>query len=493
MNPAQLNALEARRQIGAGELTSTELTEACLAVIEAVDPAVNAMIGRADDVRDQAARADEAVRRGAPLGALHGLPVAIKDIQATAGIPTTFGSAAHAQDVPHEDAGIVARIRAAGGIVIGKTNVPEFSIGANTVNRLFGATGNPFAVDLTCGGSSGGSAVAVATHMAPLATGSDHGGSLRIPASYCGVVGFRATPGVVPNEQRSTAQTNYSVQGPMARTVADCALLLSVIASRTEGASGDPMAFPLETQRLGALDPCDPSRLRIGVSEDLGGVLVSRTIRQLFRDRIERFARRVDRCEPCAVDLRDAPDVDWHLRQELFLGQWQDAAARWDADFNPNIRATYEAALATPLEAVARARRRQVELYREFRRAFDTCDVLICPAVAVPPFPWRDLNPRLIDDVPVENYMGWLALTSSLTVVGHPVVALPCGVDDQGTPFGLQVVGPAYSDHRLLTIAQALEEMFQTDAALARPRPDLDALAATPSSCRTEGRQIGRT
>ena len=160
---------------------------------------------------------------------------------------------------PAVDAGIVARIRAAGGIVIGKTNVPELSIGANTVNRLFGATGNPFDVTLTCGGSSGGSAVAVATNMAPLATGSDHGGSLRIPACYSGVVGYRATPGVVPNERRTMVQTNYSVQGPMARTVADAALLLSVIAERSNATRRDPMTFPLDASRFARLDPIDVS------------------------------------------------------------------------------------------------------------------------------------------------------------------------------------------------------------------------------------------
>jgi amidase len=232
--PADLDAVEARRLIETSELSPVELLESCIARIELVDPALNAMVTRAfDRARTEARAAEAAVRAGDPLGPLHGLPVAIKDIQATEGIRTTYGSADFADNIPTQDDGIVERVRAAGGIVIGKTNVPERSIGANTVNRLFGATGNPFNVDLTCGGSSGGSAVAVATGMAPLATGSDHGGSLRIPACYCGVVGIRATPGVVPNEQRTITQTNYSVQGPMGRTVADAALLLSAITQRT--------------------------------------------------------------------------------------------------------------------------------------------------------------------------------------------------------------------------------------------------------------------
>ena len=494
MNPAEpsaLSAQEACAAIASGALSPVELVRSCIDAIERVDPAVNAMVVRANErALHEAAQAEAAVRSGDELGPLHGLPVAIKDIQATAGIPTTFGSADFEHNVPDEDAGIVARIREAGGIVIGKTNVPELSIGANTVNRLFGATGNPFNVDLTCGGSSGGSAVAVATHMAPLATGSDHGGSLRIPASYCGVVGYRATPGVVPNEQRTTPHTNYSVQGPMARTVADCALLLSVIAARSDRTRSDPMAFPLDAGQFAVPEEMDPTRLRVAVSADLGGVLVSDSIRRSFIDRVAAITPLVDRCEWHEIDLRDAPDVDWHLREDLFVSQWSASAADWEEGFNPNIRATYESALQTPMQDIARARRRQLELYRQFCGIFEDFDLLICPGVSVPPFPWRELNPSTIDGAAVDNYMAWLALTSSLTVVGHPVVALPCGLDEFGTPFGIQVVGRMYEDYRLLGAAQALEQAFKSDDRLSRPEPDLQTLADTESTCQTEGRKV---
>jgi amidase len=486
-----LSAQQAREAIATGALSPVELVRSCIAAIERVDPALNAMVVRADQrALHEAAQAEAAVRNGDELSPLHGLPVAIKDIQATAGIATTFGSADFEHNVPDEDAGIVARIRDAGGIVIGKTNVPELSIGANTVNRLFGATGNPFNVDLTCGGSSGGSAVAVAANMAPLATGSDHGGSLRIPASYCGVVGYRATPGVVPNEQRTTPHTNYSVQGPMARTVADCGLLLSVIAARSSRTRSDPMAFPLDASQFAMLEEMDPKRIRVAVSVDLGGVLVSDSIRRTFTERVAAITPLVDRCDWYDIDLRDAPDVDWHLRQDLFVSQWSASAADWEEGFNPNIRATYESALQTPMQDIARARRRQLELYRQFCGVFEDFDLLICPGVSVPPFPWRELNPAAIDGAAVENYMAWLALTSSLTVVGHPVVALPCGLDELGTPFGIQVVGPMYEDYRLLCAAQALEQAFKSDDRLSRPEPDLQTLADTESTCQTEGRKV---
>jgi Asp-tRNA(Asn)/Glu-tRNA(Gln) amidotransferase A subunit family amidase len=457
-----------------------ELVAASLARIEQVDPSVNAMI---TVVADRAmAEAEAADRADAAVGPLHGLPVAIKDLQPTEGVRTTYGSAQFADNIPSADAGIVAKIRAAGGIVVAKTNIPERSIGANTVNRLFGATGNPFDPTKTCGGSSGGSAVALATDMVPLATGSDHGGSLRIPACYCGVVGYRATPGVVPFEDRTTPQTFYSVQGPMARTVDDLALLLSVIARRPDRGRRDPMAFPLDAERFATLDVLDPGDLRIGFTEDLGGVLVSEPIRAAFRDRVERLAGVVGRCEPVAVDLTDADEVDWRLRSDVFVTQYHAEVAGWDPGFNPNIRASYDGALQTPMEDIAKARSRQMELIRSFQALTDQYDAIICPGVSVSPFPWKQLYPTVIDGAPVDNYMAWLTLTAAITVIGHPVVAIPAGLDSaqpHPMPFGLQIIGRTYDDHRLLSVARALESVLAADPVTARPRPNIDRLLAT--------------
>ncbi len=480
--PCELTATEARRLIGRRELSPVALLESCIAQIEAVDPAVNAMVTTAfDRARAEAREAEAAVLRGDPLRPLHGLPVAIKDIQDTAGIRTTYGSPHFAANVPAADQEIVAAVRAAGGIVVGKTNVPEMSIGANTVNRLFGATGNPFSLELTCGGSSGGSAAALAACMVPLATGSDHGGSLRIPACYCGVVGHRASAGVVPNERRIPAHSVYSVQGPMARTVADAALLLSAIARRSRR---DPMAFPLDPAQFATLDEIDPGQLKIAVTEDLGGVMVSETIRQTFRERVGRFARHFGRCEWSDVDLRQATDVDWKLRSEIFVAQYADEVATWDEDFNPNIRRNVEAATRMSMQDIAMAHRRQMQLYQQFQEIFDEFDLLICPGVSVPPFPWKELHPTSVDGRPVRTYMEWLGLTAALTVVGHPVTALPCGRDRNGTPFGIQLVGANFSDRFLLGAAQALERVFAADPELVRPAPDFSRLAAAPAMTR---------
>jgi len=485
MEPSELTAIEAVERMASGELSSVELVQSCIDQIDAVDPVVNAMVIRNDGLAlERAAAADASRANGESVGALHGLPVAIKDLQPTADMRTTYGSPGFADDVPDQDAGIVHRIKAAGGIPIGKTNIPERSIGANTVNPLFGATGNPFDPTLTCGGSSGGSGVALASNMAPLATGSDHGGSVRIPACYSGVVGHRATPGVVPHELRSMTQTFYSVQGPMARTVADAALLLSVIADRSSGPRpADPMAFPLDAAAIRSLDPIDPSTLRIAVSDDLGGVLVSAQTRSTFHERIEKLSGSVAACDAHPIDLRRAPDVDWKVRADIFVAQYHQEAQGWGPDFNPNIRASYDAAQQMPMHDIAVARQVQMELNQNFQTIFDDYDVLLCPGVSVAPFPWTERNPTEIDGQPVENYMAWLALTASLSVVGHPVTALPCGLDLQGTPFGVQVVGPMYHDHRTLSIAAALETVFAADSSTARPIPDFEWLAQQRPNC----------
>lgn len=477
-NPFELTAREARQLIGAKRLSPVELLESCIAQIVRINPAVNAVVTECfARARAEAKRAEQAAVAGEALGPLHGIPVVIKDNQDTEGVRTAHGSPHYRDNVPTADSDIVAAIREAGGVVVGKTNIPEMSIGANTVNRLFGATGNPFDPQRTCGGSSGGSAVALACEMVPLATGSDHGGSLRIPASFCGVVGHRASAGLVPNEKRALAHSVYSVQGPMARSVADAALLLSVVARRP---TRDPMAFPLDPSPFARLDEVDLGRLRVAASADLGGLLVSREIRQTFRERVARFGGLFRECAWHDIDLRDAADVDWKLRSEFFVAQYHKDADGWDADFNPNIRNNYAAALQMSMRDVAIAHRRQMELCQYFQHVFHEFDLLICPTVSVSPFPWAELYPQNVDGRAIGTYMEWLGLTAALTVVGHPVTALPCGRDAHGMPFGLQIVGPNFADHAVLSAANALEAAFAADPVLARPSPDFATLAAAP-------------
>ena len=469
-----LAATDARRRIATRELSPVELLESCIARIEAVNPAVNAVITTCfDRARDQARAAERAVRSGDQLGLIHGLPVAIKDLSQTQGVRTTFGSLLYEDHVPDADERLVAAIRAQGGIVVGKTNTPEFGAGANTTNRVFGATGNPFAPDLTCGGSSGGSAVAVATGMAPLASGSDFGGSLRIPATFCGVVGFRPSPGTVPNETRPVGLTPLSVQGPMARTVKDAALLLAAMAGAD---MRDPFSGPLNADLLRPPEVVDLGGLRAAFSEDLGCAPVSRAIREVFRARTARFRSVFAQAQDRDPDLGPVHDVLEILRGVSFVAAHKERLETHRDILGPHIIDNTERGLRYTAADIAWAHVEQTRLYRRFLAMFDEVELLICPATAVSPFPHEQLSVSDIDGETMPTYMRWTAVTYGITMATPPAAAIPCGVDHAGMPFGIQVVGPNGKDRFVLDVAHSLEQVLAKDPATARPVPDLDKL-----------------
>ncbi|RMD63699.1 MAG: amidase [Alphaproteobacteria bacterium] len=469
-----LGAVELRRLIGAKKISPVELLDSCLARIAAVNPALNAMVAMGEErARDEARAAEAAVMNGAALGPLHGLPVGIKDLNATAGLRTTYGSLLYENHVPKTDERLVAAVRSAGAIVLGKTNTPEFGAGANTRNRVYGATGNPFDPTLTCGGSSGGSAVALATGMVPLATGSDFGGSLRTPAGFCGVVGFRPTPGTIPHEVRQIGLTPFPVQGPMGRNVADAALLLSALAGFDRR---DPFSRPLDGARFAAPRASDLARLRVAVSEDLGCAPVDNSIRVTFRARVEKLAPLFASCVPRDPDLGPAHDVFEILRGVNFIAAHKARVEKHRDLLGPNVIDNTERALAMSAADVAWASATQTQIYRRFVAFMDEVDILICPACSVPPFPHDEWYPKEINGQTMPTYMRWLAITYGLTLTTHPVAVIPCGVDERGLPFGIQIVGRYQDDAALLGIAQALERALAEDPELARPRPDLARL-----------------
>ncbi|HEX3575400.1 MAG TPA: amidase family protein, partial [Rhodopila sp.] len=321
--PCDLTAVEARRLIGAKQLSASELLESCIASIDSVDPAVNAMVARDfDRARITAKAADAAVARGEDLPPLHGLPIGIKDLEPTAGLRTTFGSPIFKDNVPDQDKRLVAAIRNAGAIVIGKTNTPEFGAGANTRNAVYGATGNPFDPAKSCAGSSGGSAVALATGMAPLCQGSDTGGSLRNPAAFCGIVGFRPTPGLVPTERRPLGWNNLSVVGPMGRTVADTALLLSAIIGDD---AGDPLATTIHgatVHRPGdvyPLQPLDLANLRVALTPDFGFAPTERHIAEVFAEKTGLFRHVFARADDTTPDCSGSDEAFEVLRALGYL------------------------------------------------------------------------------------------------------------------------------------------------------------------------------
>src|SRR5262249_10095418 len=296
-----LSAVELRRRVGTKGISPVELLEASIARIEALNPAVNAIAAiDLERARVLARNAESAARKGEPLGALHGLPTGIKDLHETAGLLTTYGSPLYRGFVPARDAAMVALVRKAGAIILAKTNVPEFGAGANTRNVVWGATGNPFDPRLNAGGSSGGSAVALACDMLPVCTGSDTGGSLRIPAAICGVTGFRPSPGVVPMDGRPLGWTPISVLGPLGRSVADLRLLFSAQIGMDDR---EPLAFPLDPVAIATARPVDLGRLRMAFTEDFGQCPVSAEVRRVFRSRIAAMRHLFSTCDEVKFDF----------------------------------------------------------------------------------------------------------------------------------------------------------------------------------------------
>jgi len=468
----ELSAVTLRRLIGAKKVSPRELWADCEARIEAVNPAVNAVVARDGRMPAAAEAAEAAVMRGEALGPLHGLPLGIKDLTETEGLVTTWGSPLYARHVPKADDPLVARLRAAGGLVAAKTNTPEFGAGANTTNPVYGVTGNPFDTARTCAGSSGGSAVALALSMLPLCSGSDLGGSLRTPAAYCGVVGLRPTPGRVPAATSLSVFQPFSVEGPMARSVADLAFFLEAMAG---GHAADPLSRP--SGFTAAPDPADLSSLRVAVSEDLGVAPVSEEVRGLFRRRVQAFSGLFADCAEATPPLKDANWVFETLRAVGFLASFRALYERDPDTLGPNVRANVALGLERSAADVAEAQVAHAKLYRAFQTFLEGVDVLICPTAAVQPFDKTRLYPEEIDGKPLPTYISWIAITYAITLTACPVLVLPCGLDAKGLPFGIQIVGKPWREAELLAIGAALEATLAEIPDCRRPLPDVAALS----------------
>jgi Asp-tRNA(Asn)/Glu-tRNA(Gln) amidotransferase A subunit family amidase len=487
-----LSAVELRRRIGSKEISPVELLDACISRIERINPAVNAVTAVCyDRAREEAEAAEQSVVKGEPLGLLHGLPTGIKDLDDTAGLLTTYGSPLYRDHVPARDGAMVARVRAAGAIVVGKTNVPEFGAGANSRNFVWGATGNPFDPMLNAGGSSGGSAVALATDMLPVCTGSDTGGSLRIPAAICGVVGFRPSPGLVPVDRRGLGWTPISVVGPMGRTVADTCLLMAAQAAMDDC---DPLSYPVDPAQFAVPQPRDPGSLRVAYTEDFGVSPVDRSIRGVFREKIAACKHLFRSCDETTFDFGEADRCFDVMRALNYAARYRDAYEKDPATLGANVRANYEMSAKMSLADVAWAHSEQTRIYRRFQQTFRDYDLVLAPTTPVSPFPWSQPYLAEMDGKPLRNYYHWLSLTYVTTLVTNPSIALPCGVDHQGMPFGLQVVAPFRGDRALLAATHAMEQAFAAIPALRRPIPDVSRLTkATPELVSIVTHPPGRT
>ena len=450
-------ATELVRLYRARKISPTEVMQAVLARIDAVNPGVNAYVTIVREAALAGARrATAALRRGATLPPLHGVPVSIKDLTATKGIRTTWGSKEFEHHVPSEDALVVTRLKAAGAIVVGKTNTPEFGAGGNTFNAVFGATRNPWNLALTCGGSSGGAAVALATGMGPLAHGSDLGGSLRTPASFCGVVGFRTTPGLVPVYPRELAWDSLAVSGPMARTVADTALMLSVVAGPDDRA---PLSYDVDVRSFPAAVRRPSIRgWRVAWTPDLDGLIpvdaevarVASGATGVFRS----LGARVTTASPSFAELND---IVLGTRGLSMVALHADRLPRWRAEMQPGLLWNIEQGLALTPRDIARAEKLRSALWERVRRFMERYELLVLPTVAVKPFPVEQAYPTEIEGKRLEDYTRWFSLTYAISVTGLPVISVPAGFTRDGLPVGIQIVGRRRQEAAVLAAAAAFE------------------------------------
>lgn len=445
------------RDVASGRRTAVAVAEEALAQVDASNGRLNAIVTVNPRLIDEARAVDARIAAGEPPGPLAGVPVGIKDITPVAGLRTTYGSPLYAVHVPDHDAVLVARLRSAGAVVVGKTNTPEFAAGANTWNTVFGATRNPWNPALTAGGSTGGGAAALAAGMVALADGTDLGGSLRIPAAFCGVVGLRPSPGLVPQHPVDWVWDTISVAGPMARTVEDVARMLQVIA-------GPSPYAPLGVAARGRDFVAAASRrltpgTRVGYCADIAAIGVDAAIASTCRAAAWTLREAGAAVDEVALDLSEYRDTFLTLRAEWFLAAMADRLEHIDG-FGINVRANVEAGLALEPRVLAAAHAARGRLWHCLRDVFTRVDYLLTPTTAVPPFPVEQNHPTEVAGRPMRTYVDWFAPTFLLSLAGLPIASVPCGHDAQGLPIGLQIVGR--DEEAVLALAATVESRAES-------------------------------
>jgi amidase len=452
-----LTASEMAALVRAGMISARELLAAHIRRIEAVNPSVNAVVTLATEQAMEAAKqADEQQARDkSSLGPLHGLPALHKDLVDTKGIRTTYGSPLFRDHVPAADAPIVQRMKRAGAITLGKTNTPEFGAGSQTFNTVFGTTKNPWNLSKTCGGSSGGAAVSLACRMIPVADGSDTGGSLRNPAAFCNIVGFRVSPGRVPNPEAAFAWSTLSTAGPMGRTVSDVALFLSAIAGPDPRSplslpeSGEAFRRPLERDFKG---------VRIAWFKDLNGVPFDPQVRTVVDGHVKTFE-----ALGCRVEQAE-PNFDGSEFAFRTLRAWNSAHAHGEQlrahreAYKDTLRQEVEEGLRLTGEDVAQAETLHGQVWRRFQVFLQKYDYFVLPTTQLPPFDHTLPYPTSVNGVPVVNYIDWMKSCWYISTAANPAISVPAGFTEDGLPVGLQIVGRWNADWSVLQLAHAFEQ-----------------------------------
>ena len=456
------SATELARLIRSKAVSPVELLRSCLAAIDRLNPKINAICTLAAESATAAAqRAERAVMAGDEVGALHGVPIGIKDLTPTAGIRTTFGSTLFADHVPSDDAAVVKRIKQAGAIVVGKTNTPEFGAGANTVNRVFGATRNPWDLALSVGGSSGGGAAALASGMLPLAEGTDFGGSLRVPAAFCGVVGLRPTVGLVPRYPTPLPWDVGTVHGPMARNAEDAALLLEVMMGDDDGLTPISITPPWKSLAATVAQTHDLKNLRIAYTPDIAGLGIDPEIGTACRTAAMRLKDCGATVEEIKFSVADGLEAYLVLRGVTMAVRYFESLDILEK-FGPNLRGNIEAGSKLTIGDIARAERKRAGLWHRWRTLFERIDLLLTPTTPVPPFPVEQNYPDTIAGRKMTSYIDWIAPTFLVTLSSLPAASTPCGHTAAGLPIGLQIIGPRFAEPNILAATKLVHEVNPT-------------------------------
>lgn len=430
------------------EVSSEEVVRAHLERIDEINPAVNAIVShRPDEAIDRARELDALSARGLSTGPLHGLPFAVKDLMDVAGLPTTSGSRIHVGTVAQTDSVISGRIRDAGAVFVGKTNTPEFGVGSHTFNDVFGITRNPYDLSRSAGGSSGGAAAAVTSGMLPVADGSDLGGSIRNPASFGNLVGLRPTAGRVASARPGNAWDPGSVLGPLARTVRDAALLLSVISAPERRA---PLSIDEDPSLFLSLQPRPFAGARIAYSPDLGGLPLDPEVRAATEAAARLAADLGAEVIPVDIDLSEADLVFETFRSLEFLDAHGDEAAEHPDLVKQTLKDDIAWAAGFTAETLVRAAGARTRLFRRFQALFEDVDLLLAPCVQVLPFPVEWEYPTEIDGIAMDRYYSWQRSCSRITATAMPALSLPFSFSTEGLPIGVQFVGPYRADRTLL-------------------------------------------
>jgi len=452
---ADLSATEIRQKIASKEVSAVEYLQACLERVGELNPALNAIVTPNPRAIDEAKAIDRRIKAGETPGPLCGLTVGIKDVTPVAGLRTTFGSPIYTDYVPDEDALVVRRLRDAGAVILGKTNCPEFAAGANTFNEVFGRTRNPWDTKKSAGGSTGGGAAGLATGMIALAEGTDLGGSLRIPAAFCGIAGLRPSVGLVPTHPTDWVWDTLQVTGPMARTAEDMALMLQAIAGPSEYS---PFAQPMDGRDFVRAARGSRKNLRIAYCPDIAGIGVDPDVERVCREAAFALESKGAIVEEIALDLSAARPAFLSLRGLWFCTQMFPRLDKQHL-FGPNVGNNVRSGLEVTSKELAAAENYRGHLWHQFRQFFAEYDHLLTPCVAVPPFPVEQNYPETIAGKPMSTYIDWIAPTFVLSLTGLPVACVPAGLDSAGMPVGLQIAGRQMGEESVLALAAQVQKL----------------------------------